>query len=645
MSMQKIAFLVSVAVALWGGLWNSHSILINNNSAVYQSDTLKDSTAFVKDPLRLASFLPSQDTARKDTLPKPVVGLQRDTTYRPDTTAAPKVAALQTELKIASLAHLSVCPGVFVSVSFIADGPFNDGNEFTVQIADATGKFTASSEPAKRGPLRTLIPINRAGTFAVRVVSSSPYLESKPTQIYILPLPTARIEFTDGGFMTKIGPGQATTYRVNLTGAAPWSFTLSDGTTVTNTFINPYTATVQPTQTTAYKATDIGNVCGSGTVSGEVIVQVSQDTLPVIALKAVPKGGYRVCSGAALQVNFNATGKYQIGNGFVVQLADSLSEKFVNISELGENPVVAKIPNNLTPGRYKMRLVSTFPTQSSDTADVFVSATTTTLLRTDSLEVAEGQSANLTVEFKGGEPWFVLLSDGTYQNDIRSSIYKIKVMPYNSAVYSITSAGGYCGVGDFSGRAYVNVKIPPTTLSTGNLSKQTICAGTEIVVPFTSTGRFYAANQFVVQIADTAGKWVNLPTTGAAGSLRAKISPPFLRDTISVQQIRVISTAPAAQGTPTTLKVYKPNVAEALVTGGGFIRPGGASRLKVTFKNGLPPYSFTLSDGTLVNGTFINPYQMTVSPRNTTDFKITGLTTACGTGSGAGSATVKVETN
>jgi len=645
--MQKIVYIIGFTATLLSGLWRSNQNMPVAGRAFCQEDTLRDSAFVPKDTLRLLEVFMPQDTARKGTPPRPVIGLQRDTTYRPDTVGLAKkdTVSIKTEIKIDELSHLSVCPGVFVAVSFATTGPFNDGNEFTAQMSDATGKFSNISEPNKRGPIRALIPSDRAGSFAVRVVSSSPVLESKPTQISILPLPSARIEFADGSFAAKIGPGQTATFRVNLAGAAPWSFTLSDGTTVASTLVNPYVATVRPAQTTAYKILNVGNACGSGTPAGEVIVQVSQDTLPVIALKAVPRGGFRVCTGLPFQVNFNATGKYQVGNGFVVQLADSRAEKFTNISDLAESPIVAKMPTGLAPGRYKMRVVSTFPTQSSDTAEVLVSAAATTFLRSDSLEVAEGQSANLTVEFKGGEPWFLLLSDGTYENDIHKSPHQLKVSPYISTNYTVSSAGGFCGVGDFAGRAFVNVKIPPTTIATGNLAAQTICAGAEIVVPFGSTGRFYAANQFVVQIADTAGKWVNLPTTGAVGSLRAKILPPFLKDTLSSQQIRVVSTAPAIEGTPTTLKVYKPNVAQALVTGGGFIRPGGASRLKITFKDGLPPYSFTLSDSTVVNGTFINPYQMTVTPRNTTDFKIMSLTNACGTGIGVGYANVRVETN
>ena len=646
--MHRIIAFVVITSLVWAGFWKQETNFFLAQHAAVQADTLQDSTAV--DSLRLVpnfTALPPKDTARQDKLPRPVIGLQRDSTYRPDTVGLSQKDSvlIKTEIKIADLSHISACPGVLVVVPFTTTGPFNDNNVFALQMSDALGKFTTVSEPDKRGPLRLLLPTDRVGTFAVRVVSSSPALESPATRLTILPLPSARIELTDGSFMAKIGPGQNSSYRVNLAGAAPWSFTLSDGTIIANTLINPYTATVRPEQTTAYKITSISNACGSGTTSGEVIVQVSQDTLPVITLKAVPRGGFRVCKGLPLQVNFNATGNYSVGNGFVVQLSDSLGEKFTNISDLAENPIMAKAPLELSPGRYKLRVVSTFPSQSSDTADVLVSAAASTFLRPDSLEVAEGQATNLTLEFTGGGPWFALLSDGTYENDIRTSPHKIKVSPYNSTSYVITSAGGFCGVGNFAGRAFVGVKVPPTTISTGDLSKQTICAGTEIVVPFTSTGRFYAANRFTVQVLDTAGKWQDLPTTGAAGSLRAKILPPFLSDTITTQKIRVVATAPLAEGTPTTLRVYLPNVAQATVAGGGFIRPGGASRLKITFRNGLPPYSFTLSDGTVVNGTFINPYQMTVTPRNTTDFKIMSLTNACGTGIGVGTANVRVETN
>ncbi len=578
----------------------------------------------------------------QQTAPSPT-GLQRDTTYRVETAAIVVTAAV----RIYDLSHVSVCPGSTILVPFDFEGKFEEKNRFLVQISDVSGRFSTISDSLRHGPARIVLPQNRTGLVAIRVISTHPNVVSTPTRLMVLPLPQAKIETNDGGSIAKIGPGQAATYRVSLTGAAPWSFTISDGTVVTNTLVNPYVAQVSPKETTSYKVTSILNACGSGTSSGELVVQVSQDTLPIIALKAVPKAGFRICTGTPFQINFNATGKYSIGNGFVVQLSDTTGQHFTNISELAtESPVITKTPFSLKAGNYKLRVVSTFPTISSDTVDVNVSAPATATLRRDSLEIPEGGFTNLTVNFGGGGPWFVLLSDGTYQNDIRVTPYTLKVSPNDPTTYKITSAGGYCGVGTFSGAAVVKVKIPPATITTGNLSDKIICSGTEITVPFKTTGRFENANKFIVQIADTSGKWVNLPTVGGLSALRAKISPPFPKDTLTTYQLRVIGTFPLTEGVPTNINVMMPNAASAAVTGGGLIRPGGASRIRVTFRNGLPPWSFVLSDGTTVNGTFINPYQITVNPRTTTEYKVVSLNNTCGTGMTSGpSATVTVDTN
>ncbi len=613
-----------------------------------QQDTTKKNT-IGQDSLTKKLLQIKTDTivAKKDTIVPPRIGLQRDTTYRPDTIPQKKDSVLiKSEIHLTDLSYMTVCPNAKIQLPITISGPFNVDNKFVVQSVEADNKFITISEPvASVQDFVLQIPNQSKPKLRLRILSSSPAMVSNVSYVNILPLPQAKIELVDGTISTKIGPGQTANLKVSLSGAGPWSFALSDSTVVSNTFVNPYLTSISPLKTQSIKVLGVVNACGSGTTTGEAIVEVSADTLPQIALLAVPKGGYKVCTGVPFQVNFNATGKYEVGNGFIVQLADTSAQNFINISTLGENPLVTKLPLGLPSGKYKLRIAATFPFQLSDTASVTVATSTTTILQKDSLNIPEGGSTNLTINFTGTSPWFVLLSDGTYQNDIYQSPFQLKVSPYNSSTYSITSSGGFCGVGDMSGSAFVNVKVPPTSITTANLTTKTICYGTEIDIPFSTTGRFFGANKFVVQVLDTGGVWVNLPTSGGVGSLKAKILPPFLKDTISIQKIRVISTAPNAEGSETSLKVIKANVAEATILGNGFIRPGGATRLKIIFKNSLPPYSFTLSDGTVVNGTFINPYQMTVSPRATTEYKITTATNACGTAMGLGVGTVKVETN
>ncbi|WP_128546572.1 hypothetical protein [Larkinella soli] len=601
---------------------------------------------------------------RKDTL---IENYLRDSTYKAvfkrDTTMRVDSAALRAqadshkvalpEVLTGDLNGLAVCAGSPVSVPFsTAGGRFAPDNQFVLQLVDASGKATNLSEPAKAGPFGTgtltgAVPLNipPGSRYSLRVSATNPAISGTPQPLRILPAPTARIELPDGGTALTVLPGQPATIRVALTGHGPWSFALSDGTKVQNVLTTPYELTVTPAQPTVYKVVSVSGPCGSGTVSGEVIVNVNENPNPEIALKA-PAGGYRICTGTPFQVAFTATGKYNAGNGFVVQMADSTGN-WTTISGSGvASPLTARLPYGISPkGAYQIRVVSTLPSVLSPPAKLAVASQAVAVLRNDTVRIDEGKTAELTVDFGGGGPWFVLLSDGTYENNITRSPHTLKVSPANPTPYSITSAGGACGVGEYSGRAYVAVKIPPSTIATGNLSGRTICHGSEITVPFTTQGRFYANNKFIVQVADTSGRFVNLATTYRDGVLKGVINPAYLKDTLNTVRLRVVSTSPAVNGSETTLRVIAPNVSQAIVTGEGTIRPGQTSRVRVAFKNGLPPWSFMLSDGTQVNGTFLNPYVLTVAPTTTTEYTLTSLSSSCGAGIALGKAMVTVERN
>ena len=591
----------------------------------------------------------------KDSLYKAI--FQRDTTMRIDSAAmraqadSHKVAL--PEVVTGDLNGLAVCAGSPVSVPYTSSGGrFSPDNQFILQLVDAAGKVTNLSEPAKAGPfgngtLAGVIPVATAAgsRYSLRVASTNPVVNGTAQALRVLPTPGARIELADGSNAVTVLPGQPATFRIALSGHGPWSFMLSDGTKVQNTTTTPYEVTVTPEKPTIYKVVNVSGPCGSGTVSGEIIVNVNENPNPEIAIKA-PNGGFRICTGTPFQVAFTATGKYQTGNGFVAQLADS-TENWTTISGSGTaSPLMARLPYGISPkGAYKIRVVATQPAISSNVENLIVAAQAVAVLRNDTVKIEEGKTAELTVDFGGGGPWFVLLTDGTYENNIAKSPHTIRVTPNNPTPYAITSAGGTCGVGEYSGRAFVKVNIPPSTITTGNLSARTICHGAEITVPFTTAGRFYANNKYIVQVADTSGRFVNLATTYKDGVLKAAISPAYLKDTLNTVRLRVASTSPAVAGSETTVKILAPNVSQAIVAGEGTIRPGQTSKVRVAFKNGLPPWSFVLSDGTQVNGTFLNPYVMTVAPTSSTEYTITSLKSSCGAGIPAGSARVTVERN
>lgn len=597
---------------------------------------------------------PDTSATAPDTLAAPSAGAAAIDTSSDTLTEAAAEAKLPQEPKadsihsfkitIEDISYLAVCPGTNVTIPFKTEGPFDEGNTFVAHIIDATGKSVPISLPVKKSPIKAVIPSYKVGgeIYRIQIIASIPVVRSQEVPIRLLQAPAAKIDLIDGTQTVRIMPGQEAHLRVNLTGAAPWSFRLSDSTTVLQTLSNPHFITVKPTDVKAYRVTAVSNACGSGTVSGEAIVNVNNNPEPKLELKEIEKIA-KLCAGVPFQVPFNATGKYKEGNKFVVQIAER-NGAFKNISTPDSSGyITTQIPDTYKPGEYRLRVTSTAPYLVSQTTNISIVSPTVATLQKDSLRLGENESGQLTVKFTGGGPWFVLLSDGTYENNIQESPHKIKVKPFYDTNYQISSAGGLCGVGKFSGSAKVTVKSPPASITLEKLPQNMACAGSTIDIPYKTEGRYNPNNKFTVQMTDKSGRFVTLPTTVTPTAMQVKLAAAAPGDTTKTQKIRIVSSSPAVSSAIEELEVIAPDKAVAEVSGRGTVSAGRSTRIQLKFKNGLPPWSFTLSDGTAINGTFLNPYLISVSPASTTEYTITSLKSGCGTGTGRGSAVVTVE--
>jgi hypothetical protein len=541
------------------------------------------------------------------------------------------------------ISWMSVCPGTTISIPFQTVGPFDEDNNFIVHLLDASGKSVPISLPTKKGPIRAVIPSYKLGgeIYRLQIVSTVPIIRSQEIPIRLLQTPNARIEVIDGTQSVRIMPGQEAQLRVQLSGSGPWSFRLSDSSTVHQTLSNPHYLTMKPNQVKAYKLLGVANACGSGTVSGEAIVNVDDNPEPKLELKEVDKIT-RVCTNIPFQVPFAATGKFKPGNRFVVQLADRTGAFKTISSPDTSGHLTTQIPASYKPGEYKLRVMASAPYLVSQPANISIVAATVATLEKDSLHLEENGTGSLTVKFDGAGPWFVLLSDGTYENNIMESPYKVRVKPYGDTNYQITSAGGLCGVGKFSGKAKVTMDTPPVAITLEKLPQNMVCAGSVVEIPYKITGRFNPGNKFVVQITDKSGRFVDVPTTVTPTSMKVKVTSASQNDTIRTQRIRILSSSPAVSSVVEELDIIAPDKAVGEVSGKGFITAGRSTRIQLKFKNGLPPWSFTLSDGTAITGTFLNPYLISVSPTATTTYTINSLKSGCGSGQGKGSAVVTV---
>lgn len=120
-----------------------------------------------------------------------------------------------------------------------------------------------------------LINYPTPGTYPCSLIVSSP--AGIDTMIYndiTVALPSATL--SGGGLINPSSPAFLT---VAFTGAAPYSFVYTDGTTnypVTGVSTNPYTFTVNPAVTTNYTLVGMSSSQCTGTVSGSALVTVSQ---------------------------------------------------------------------------------------------------------------------------------------------------------------------------------------------------------------------------------------------------------------------------------------------------------------------------------------------------------------------------------
>ena len=254
-----------------------------------------------------------------------------------------------------------------------------------------------------------------------------------------------------------------------------------------------------------------------------------------------------------------------------------------------------------------------------------------------------GQSANIKVDFTGNGPWTYKLSSGITGTTSTSPI-TIKVTPSVTTTYVVTEVSNNCGNGLPAGSARVTVLIP--TISTGNPSVSTLCAGSSFTIPFQQSGYFVPENKFNVQISkDTVNShFYSIPTVQNGNDATATIPDTTAGGDFYV---RVVGENPGfrinGNISPITIRVNPQ--AYAALTGGKTIVVGETAQLRIDLR-GTAPWTLTYNNGTKdsVFTTSTTPILLTVKPTVTTNYQITSVfNQACGAGKPSAIARVQVD--
>ena len=219
----------------------------------------------------------------------------------------------------------ALCVGSNLNLTFWQFGEFNSGNNFKIQISSNNGASYADLSTLRnnKNSLQATIPSNLTqGNYKFRVVSTNPYIEAGASDVSILSTPTATISGNSEIFQT-----QSTDLKVQFTGSGPWSFKLSDGTQITNTYNNPHIIKVTPNSTSTYSIANLNNQCGNGTFSGSSAITVKPLT---IATGDIAQS--EICVESILNVPFTVNYTFPATSTFVVQLSDKDGNNFVNVA-------------------------------------------------------------------------------------------------------------------------------------------------------------------------------------------------------------------------------------------------------------------------------------------------------------------------
>ena len=116
----------------------------------------------------------------------------------------------------------------------------------------------------------------QSGVYSAVVQDGSCTAESDPVEVKIGEPTSATL--LGNALITS---GTLAQLPVSFSGPAPWSFTLTNGQSVQNTYQNPYRLPVSPTTNTTYQLATVQNACGSGTTAGSATVRVGSGSADV----------------------------------------------------------------------------------------------------------------------------------------------------------------------------------------------------------------------------------------------------------------------------------------------------------------------------------------------------------------------------
>lgn len=395
-----------------------------------------------------------------------------------------------------------------------------------------------------------------------------------------------------------------------------------------NAFSNAPTPAIDRAGVQTYQVSQTVNNCEGGRAT----LQVTVNTVPAPVV-AKPLVAYCINEKASpLQATVEPGGsaRWLDPYGRLTNDAPTPSTLNTNVDPAGDRFFVYQVGQN---GCYSPR----------SAIRVIVNTTPTLSLAAPVPTVNLGLKVPLRLTFTGSAPYSYTIAGG-YSGTSLSNDTTITVLPRGNTTYQVTTVTNGCGIGlpGNPATALVTVRVP--TVATGALTSLTLCAGTSVSVPFTTTGQFNPGNTFqleLVSAADTSKKY-GLPATANGSPLTATLPLTIPGGPYAVR-VRALNPDVGITGTSSPTPLTVRSLPTATLTGTQAIYEGTPANLTIAF-GGDGPWTLTYADSvrSYSVATAVNPYVAEVRPARTTTYRITTLTNSCGTGPMSGTATVSI---
>ncbi len=287
-------------------------------------------------------------------------------------------------------------------------------------------------------------------------------------------LPTSKIINSNA----TICNGTTTDIQIDFTGTPPWTFTYTiDGVAQTpiTTNDNPYILTVSTAG--LYEISALSDATTTGTCfTGSALIDVSSTT----PTANIPTGNITICDNETGNIPIDFTGTPPWTFTYTVD---------------GQNPTTIITANNPyelgtnTAGMYEVTSISDAGCigSSSGYADLTVIPVPTSTISSNNLDLCQGETTTLSINFTGTSPWTFTYSANGQDTVINTTDSIYDILTSDAGTYSVLSVSdATCSNSQNQSEVQVVVNTLPTA-AIDNITS-VVCDGETAVIPVTLSG-------------------------------------------------------------------------------------------------------------------------------------------------------------